>query len=259
MQQIVVAATAGLLAGLGTGFAGLSAAVFIAPMLISFLGIDSFTAIGIALASDVLASGVSTITYHRHGNVDLRRNWPLMATVLVVTVMGSIASHAFTGMREGELVMSWWLPVSTLGLGVKLALFPAKEGEGEKRPFLPLPPTATMVACGAYIGFVCGFQGAGGGLMLLFVLSVLLGNEFKRSVGTSVCIMTFTALIGATSHFLMRGVPDLGLLATCAVTTLVAAQAAALVANRIPPMWLKRITGVVMVVAAVAMLAAKLG
>ncbi len=46
-------------AGLGTGFAGMSAAAVISPMLITFLGMDPYEAVGIALASDVLASAVS--------------------------------------------------------------------------------------------------------------------------------------------------------------------------------------------------------
>lgn len=50
-------------AGLGTGFAGMSAAAVITPMLTTFLGIDPYVAVGIALASDVLASAVSAYTY----------------------------------------------------------------------------------------------------------------------------------------------------------------------------------------------------
>ena len=34
-------------AGLGTGFAGMSAAAVISPMLITFLGIEPYTAVGI--------------------------------------------------------------------------------------------------------------------------------------------------------------------------------------------------------------------
>ena len=51
------------------------------------------------------------------------------------------------------------------------------------------------------IGFICGFVGAGGGMMLLLVLTSVLGYELKTAVGTSVFIMTFTALTGAISHF----------------------------------------------------------
>ena len=60
---IAVTFFAGMGAGLGTGFAGMSAAAVISPMLITFLGIEPYTAVGIALASDVLASAVSAMPH----------------------------------------------------------------------------------------------------------------------------------------------------------------------------------------------------
>ena len=63
MQTLIICLLAGMGAGLGTGFAGMSAAVVISPMLITFLGMNPFEAIGVALASDVLASAVSAYTY----------------------------------------------------------------------------------------------------------------------------------------------------------------------------------------------------
>ena len=62
---IIVTFFAGMGAGLGTGFAGMSAAAVISPMLITFLGMDPYMAVGIALSSDVLASAVSAFTYHK--------------------------------------------------------------------------------------------------------------------------------------------------------------------------------------------------
>ena len=53
--KLVVCLAAGAGAGFGTGFAGMSAAAVITPMLTTFLGMDTYSAIGIALASDVLA------------------------------------------------------------------------------------------------------------------------------------------------------------------------------------------------------------
>ena len=55
---ILVTFFAGMGAGLGTGFAGMSAAAVISPMLITFLGMEPYMAVGIALSSDVLASAV---------------------------------------------------------------------------------------------------------------------------------------------------------------------------------------------------------
>lgn len=54
--KFIVCLIAGAGAGFGTGLAGMSAAAVIAPMLITFLDMAPYEAVGIALASDVLAS-----------------------------------------------------------------------------------------------------------------------------------------------------------------------------------------------------------
>ena len=45
-------------------------------------------------------------------------------------------------------------------------------------------------------------------MMMLLILTSVLGYELKTAVGTSVFIMTFTALTGAASHFAIGGAPD---------------------------------------------------
>ena len=70
--KVIVCFFAGLGAGLGTGFAGMSAAAVISPMLIVLLGMSAYEAVGIALASDVLASAVSAYTYGKNKNLDVR-------------------------------------------------------------------------------------------------------------------------------------------------------------------------------------------
>ena len=62
MLTFLVCFFAGMGAGLGTGFAGMSAAAVITPMLVTFLHMETYQAVGIALASDVLASAVSAYT-----------------------------------------------------------------------------------------------------------------------------------------------------------------------------------------------------
>ena len=53
LYKFIICFLAGIGAGLGTGFAGMSAAAVISPMLIAFLGMNPYMAVGIALASDV--------------------------------------------------------------------------------------------------------------------------------------------------------------------------------------------------------------
>ena len=91
---VLVTFFAGMGAGLGTGFAGLSAAAVITPMLTTFLGIDPYIAVGIALASDVLASAVSAYTYHKNTNLDVKHGLIMMVSVSAskvhVTADGSL-------------------------------------------------------------------------------------------------------------------------------------------------------------------------
>ena len=63
LVAFIVCFIAGIGAGLGTGFAGMSAAAVISPMLITFLGMDPYMAVGIALASDGLATGIPAYSH----------------------------------------------------------------------------------------------------------------------------------------------------------------------------------------------------
>ena len=104
-------------------------------------------------------------------------------------------------------------------------------------------------ASGACIGLICGFFGAGGGMMMLMVLTVVLGYELKTAVGTSVFVMTFSALTGTVSHFALAShMPRLDLLAMCVVFTLIWAQIAAKIATRADARLLNRLTGVILTV-----------
>ena len=82
LVKIIICVVAGLGAGLGTGFAGMSAAAVISPMLITFLDMDPYLAVGIALASDVLASSVSAYTYGKNKNLDIHNGLIMMAAVI---------------------------------------------------------------------------------------------------------------------------------------------------------------------------------
>ena len=110
------------------------------------------------------------------------------------------------------------------------------------------------ILCGVFIGFICGFVGAGGGMMMLLILTMILGYDLKTAVGTSVFIMAFTALTGAASHFWIDGLPPLAPWLLCIFFTLLWAQIAAKIANKASPILLNRLTGVVLVILGVVVL-----
>ena len=240
---------AGMGAGLGTGFAGMSAAAVISPMLITFLGMDPYMAVGIALASDVLASAVSAYTYHKNKNLDVRNGVIMMVSVLAFTVVGSYIASLVPSRTMGNFSV-----FMTFLLGVKFIVRPVMTTKEAMQGVSARKRAVQSVLCGVVIGFICGFVGAGGGMMMLLILTTVLGYELKTAVGTSVFIMAFTALTGAISHFTIGGTPDWTVLVLCVVFTLVWARIAAVFANKAAPKTLNRATGVVLVVLGLAIM-----
>ena len=251
--KLLICFLAGLGAGLGTGFAGMSAAAVISPMLITFLHMDAYEAVGIALASDVLASGVSAYTYGKNKNLDIRNGLVMMAAVLVFTMVGSWVSSKVPNTTMGNFSV-----LMTMLLGIKFIVKPVMTTKEKMGAVSPKKRILQSVACGTLIGFICGFVGAGGGMMMLLILTSVLGYELKTAVGTSVFIMMFTALTGSISHFALSGMPDVWCLVFCVVFTLLWARIAAKFANKASPRTLNRVTGVILLVLGLSVLAVNL-
>lgn len=241
--KILVCFFAGLGAGLGTGFAGMSAAAVISPMLITFLGMPAYEAVGIALASDVLASAVSAYTYGKNKNLDIRSGIVMMAAVLLFTLFGSWAAS-----RVPNTTMGSFSVFMTMLLGIKFILRPVMTTREAMASVSLRKRILQSIVCGSGVGFICGFIGAGGGMMMLLLLTSVLGYELKTAVGTSVFIMAFTALTGSVSHFMIGGAPDMACLLLCVIFTLLWARIAALFANRASAKTLNRAVGVVLTV-----------
>lgn len=240
---ILVTFFAGMGAGLGTGFAGMSAAAVISPMLITFLHMDPYMAVGIALSSDVLASAVSAYTYGKNKNLDIKNGLIMMFSVLTFTVIGSYIASLVPSTTMGNFSV-----FMTFLLGIKFIVKPVMTTKEAMQNVSARKRAIQSLICGMLIGFICGFIGAGGGMMMLLILTSVLGYELKTAVGTSVFIMAFTAFTGATSHFVIGGAPDWPVFILCVLFTLIWARIAAVFANKATPKTLNRMTGIVLVI-----------
>lgn len=250
LYKFLICFIAGIGAGLGTGFAGMSAAAVISPMLITFLHMEPYDAVGIALASDVLASALSAYTYGRNKNLDVKNGLIMMVNVLLFTLVGSWGSSKVPNSAMGNFSV-----FMTLLLGIKFIVKPVMTTKESMQHVSRRKKIIQSVLCGMVIGFICGFVGAGGGMMMLLILVTVLGYELKTAVGTSVFIMAFTAFTGSVSHFVIGGVPDLLILVFCMISTLLWARIAARFANKASAVTLNRATGAVLVILASVILA----
>ena len=247
--KILVCFIAGAGAGIGTGFAGMSAAAVVAPMLITFLGVPAYDAVGIGLISDVLASLVSAYTYKKSGNLDVKNSLPLLISVLICTAIGSFVASFLP-----ETAMSGTMQIALIVIGLRFLLKPVSKTREQLEESSPKSRLVKAIAGGVIVGFICGFAGAGGGMMLLLVLTTFLGYPMHLAVGTSVFIMAFTALTGGISHFVIGGFPDIICLVLCVLFTLIWARIAAKIANKANAVTLNRVVGVVMIATSLVIL-----
>ena len=174
----------------------------------------------------------------------------MMVTVLLFTIVGSYVSSLVPSTTMGNFSV-----FMTFLLGIKFILRPVMTTKETMAQVSAKKRAIQSVICGVMIGFICGFIGAGGGMMMLLILTSVLGYELKTAVGTSVFIMTFTALTGAVSHFAIGGTPDWTVWILCVVFTFLWARIAAVFANKATPKTLNRATGVILVVLGVAVMA----
>lgn len=258
-MEWIIYIIAGLGAGVVTGLAGLSAAVVITPLLVSVCGWESYNAVTVALSADVLASLLTAYTYHKNKNIDLKRGLLVMMTAFLGTVIGSFCGYLFSQAAPDGL--GFISMATTIFLGLKFLLKPMvggadsteKANSGTSRA-----KTVLAVVCGLFIGFICGFTGSGGGILMLTVFSVLLGYNLKVAVGTSTLIMSVVALTGAVSHFSMGArmtpLPVAVIVAACLLAAIVSAK----FANRCEIRKLNRVVGCALMILGVFTLALKL-
>lgn len=239
IEKIIVCLIAGAGAGFGTGLSGLSAAAMISPMLITCLHVNAYEAVGIALASDVLASAASAYTYKKNKNIDVKNGLIMLISVLLFTLVGSYAASFLP-----QTTMGGFSIFMTFFAGLKFIFRPVMAAKESNQSRSKRKAALQSVLCGMGVGLICGFVGAGGGMLMLLVLVTVLGYELKTAVGTSVFIMTFTALTGAVSHFVIGGgITDYSILILCILSTLLCAIVTARFANKAPAKLMNRMLG----------------
>ncbi len=248
---------AGLGAGIVTGLAGLSAAVVITPMLVSLGGWASYDAVTVALASDVLASLLSAYTYYKNRNIDLKRGGLVTITAFFGTVIGSYCGYLFS--QKSPDGLGYISMLTTVFLGIKFLLKPVTGGnDATTENTLNTRKTGLAMILGCGIGWVCGFTGSGGGILMLTVFTLVLGYNLKVAVGTSTMIMSLVALTGAVSHVSMGAQihpgPMLLVMSCCVLGAVVSAK----FANKCEIRRLNKIVGVVLMLLGIVTIVIKI-
>lgn len=227
---------ASLGAGIGTGLVGISAATVMVPIMIvlcpSFAGkMGVYQSTAIALMSDVLGSAGTSYIYIKNKNIDIKRAMIMFICIITMCILGS-----FVASVVGDVVLGTFTLVAILIVGIRFLLKPDTNKENlREEQKLTNKEIIFSLLFGLLIGFGTGFQGSGGGMMMLIVFTLLLGMSRKKAIGTSTFIMTFTALIASISHIIID--PNIifqkwKVIIVCALVTTVSSIISAKFANK---------------------------
>lgn len=250
-MEYFIVIIAAMLAGIGTGLVGLSAATAMVPLLIvlclTFQGEHgAYMATATALASDILGSAVTTCVYAKNKNIDLKRGWLLTVCIISMCTVGSIAAY-----HTHQQVLGGFSLFLCVCIGIRFLVKPGAKEHSSSSGITKLTMKEIIVSLffGITIGFGTGFFGSGGGMMMLIVFTAMLGYGRKTAVGTSTFIMTFTALIAAVSHILIEPtiiIECWDYLLISIVTATIFSMVSAKFANRVNAVVVGRVTGIIL-------------
>ena len=105
---------------------------------------------------DVLASAASAWTYGKNKNLDIRNGLLMMAAVLAFTVVGSYVASLVPSRTMGSFSV-----VMTMLLGIKFIIRPVMTTREAMQNVSKKKRMVQSIVCGAFIGMICGFVGAG--------------------------------------------------------------------------------------------------
>ncbi len=191
MLDIIIYLTAGTFGGIITGLIGLSAVDTIAPLLVIFLNYNIYTSISLSLASDVFSSIASTYVFYKNNHVKPKYAFLLVAFAFTGIIAGSFLS---------KITPSLYL-LTLSAIGIILAGIRITKNKQMKFSKHIKHKKAFVFIMSLLIGFIAGYFGAGGGLMILTLLVLAFNFKIHDAVGTSVLSMTFIALFGAVFHY----------------------------------------------------------
>lgn len=200
-----------LLIGLILGLIGGGGSILGVPVLVYILGLGAEEATAYSLFIVGITSLIGAISYLRKGEISAEAlaQFALASLITVFCVrrylMPAIPHEfsllAFSVSKDSFIMVVFSILIFFSSRSMIRKRKPnrvkqAKWDEFARTPFgIPF-----VILLGIFVGFITGFVGAGGGFIIVPVLIFFLRLNFKKAIGTSLCIIALNSLIGFTGN-----------------------------------------------------------
>jgi uncharacterized membrane protein YfcA len=194
-EQAALGIFSGFVAGILSGAFGVGGAILMNPAVHVVLGAPPIIAVGTPLPVIFPATLSGMQAYRRAGHVD----WRAVRWAAPPGALGAAGGAALT-----RIVDARWLLLVTAALIAWQAIRVGWGRPVEEIPERPIRPSEeAFAAMGLMAGFASGLLGIGGGVVMVPVMTGVLGMPLRRSLGTSLVIISFMVIPGTIVHALL--------------------------------------------------------
>jgi uncharacterized membrane protein YfcA len=207
--HLLILVSLGFFAGILNGFLGIGGGILIVPLL-HYLGAPVGIAVGTSMAYIAGTTFFSTLKNLRKRNISYSIGFVTALSMLPAVELGSQIVHHLEQTRPEWAATTIRLGLLALTIYIVLSFFTNKKTHDcshagfvktEVKPFI-------LVPLGLFTGFLAGYLGVGGGIILLPVFAQILHLNMRLSVGTSSFVILLISIYGGASYF-FKGAVDL--------------------------------------------------
>ena len=203
--QIAIFLGTGSVAGLLAGVMGIGGGIIFVPVILFYLEYIQIDptyiptiAVSSSLAVILVTISVSGYTHFSKGNMQILT----LPNLIISGVLGSVAATFVLRYIEAE-PFKIILGSFQLYLGAKLFLSSAKDSEAHE------VDAWRFRLVGFTAGWISGFFGVGGGMIIMPLLHLAVGYKLPKAVGTATGFMLFSVSVSLVSYGVQGGGMDL--------------------------------------------------
>ena len=194
MENLWLLAGGGLFSGLLAGIFGIGGGTVLVPIIIT-VGYTPVQAVATSSLAIVLTAVSGSWQNYRMGYLDLKRVWSLGFPAIITAQLGAYLASDLSD-RILLLAFGMLLIINIFLVSWRKNLVKQKDSQPEKTQHR----TVSRVMTGGVAGFLAGLFGIGGGVIIVPLQMVLLGEPIKVAIQTSLGVIVITAISATVGH-----------------------------------------------------------